>query len=1180
MISVSNLEKAYGDRVLFTGASFQLNPGERYGLVGANGSGKTTLLNILAGDLDPTDGRVSMPKHLRLGVLRQDQFLFEEESIIQVALMGNAELWEAMREKEELLARAREDESSFDAERFGELEETVQRFDGYAAEARAGTILEGLGIPAEVHHDPISTLSGGFKLRVLLAQVLAAKPDVLFLDEPTNHLDILSIAWLEGFLREFEGPAVVISHDHRFLDSVSTHILDVDYQTVTLYHGNYTHFLQAKEEERERREKEIEAREREIAHHQKFVDRFRAKASKARQAQSKLKLIEKAAEDIQELPPSSRRYPTFRFEQRRHSGKEVLEVRGVTKAFDENEVLHGVDLRVARGDRLAIIGPNGIGKSTLLKILVGDLEADAGTVEWGYETHPGYFAQDHRQEFEDQERTAEEWVWDFAPGKDIGWIRGRMALMLFTGDDSKKRLSSLSGGEAARLVFTRLSLEQPNVLVLDEPTNHLDLESIEALVEGLKEFDGTLILVSHDRWFVGELATRVVEISRDGIVDYPGTYDEFVAAHGDDHLDADEVLLKAREEEREARREKKLSPKERRKRRARERAREDHPARIRKRLGERSEEILSRVAEAEDRVEEIEARFAEPGFFDDADPDELRGLQEERAALRDRRTDGGVGGDRSGGGRAGVAVRRYARGFRGGSARVYFRVPFPLVSSTASAMRICLLTDQELDADPFDPDDWPCDPRPFIPEADWTLVTLEPSTAVNTVQTLAREDFDVFFNLCDGAWDEGRVGVEVVITLERLGVPFTGADAAFFEPSREVMKRVCHARAIPTPGYRFVTDERGIEEAGRALRFPLFVKHPSSYASNGLTRKSRVADLDELREQARLNIDRFGSALVEEFIEGTEATVLVAENPDDPKNPVTFQPLIYDFPEGETFKHYELKWVDYDGMSANPVADAALDSRLREVSAEFFLGMRGAGFGRCDIRVATDGTPYMLEINPNCGVFYPPTDPGSADLCLLAEEKGHERFARMLVDAALARHRRRISPWSVRTRPTGGYGLFADRSIGVGETIIRFEEAPHTLVTRRHVEENWSERERTWFDAYAWPLTDEVWVTWDEDPEEWKPVSHSCDPNAWLSGLDVVARRPIAVGEEVTLDYATFYNENMTSFDCSCGSPECRGVIRGTDLLEPFVERYGDHVSDYVCRRRAAHGAVRAGDDR
>jgi len=626
MISASNLAMSYGDRTLFRNASFQLNPGERYGLVGANGCGKTTLLSILAGDLQPSDGAVSRPKHLRLGVLRQDQFLYETERVIDVAQMGNAELWQANVDMQEVLAKADE---HFDAERFSELEEIIQRFDGYSAEARAATILEGLGLPQPVHEGPLSRLSGGFKLRVLLAQVLAGNPDVLLLDEPTNHLDILSIRWLETFLQEFAGPVVVISHDHRFLDNVSSHILDVDYETVTLYPGNYSAFLPAKSAERERREKDIENREREIAHHQKFVDRFRAKASKARQAQSKMRMIEKEASQIQSLPPTSRRYPNFRFDQKRDSGKEVLKIEGIEKAFGENRVLHGVDLTVNRGDRLAIMGPNGIGKSTLLKILMGRLEADRGDVEWGYETHPGYFAQEYKEELRPPTRTAEQYLWDSCPEKDIGFVRGHLALMLFTGDDSQKRLGSLSGGEAARLVFSRLALERPNVLVLDEPTNHLDLESIEALVDGLRAFEGTFILVSHDRWFVSQLASRIVEISADGIRDYHGTYEEYVQFCGDDHLDADQVVLKAKKE----RKQKAGSKKETRKREGTSR-----PVRNidRKALEEEQDALLTKVAEAETRSAELDALFCEPEFYAKTPADQVRTLERERAEISDR----------------------------------------------------------------------------------------------------------------------------------------------------------------------------------------------------------------------------------------------------------------------------------------------------------------------------------------------------------------------------------------------------------------------------------------------------------------------------------------------------------------------------------------------------------------
>ena len=632
MISVSNLAKVYGDRTLFAGVSLLLNAGERYGLVGANGSGKTTLLNILAGEMEASAGEVSLPKRTRVGVLSQDQFLYEEHSILNVTLMGHRELWRVLTEKEALLAKAGE---SFDADRFAHLETQTERLDGYAAEARAAAILEGLGLPARVHHDPLSTLSGGFKLRVLLAQVLAGEPDALLLDEPTNHLDILAIRWLETWLRDFPGTLVVISHDHRFLDNVATRILDVDYETVQLYSGDYTAFLKAKGGERERREKEIANREREIAHHQKFVDRFRAKATKARQAVSKQRMIEKMAEGMEELPPSSRRYPTFKLARRRDSGRQVLTVKGVKKAFGDNEVLHGVDLSVQRGDRLAIMGANGIGKSTLLKIVMGELEADAGSVEWGHETHPGYFAQDHRERFQ-PEITAEAWAWESCPDQSIGFVRGHLGLVLFSGDDVKKRLRDLSGGEATRLVFCRLAMDQPNVLVLDEPTNHLDLESIHALVEGLQTFGGTIVLVSHDRWLVSRLATRIVEIRADDIRDFQGPYEEYVRYCGDDHLDADQVVLKALSQRR-----RKTEPGAggNGRRRSPAAAGAGQDGRRAEQREEKLAGLLGRVETAESRLGEIDASLCEPGFYDRTPPEQVRQLQDERSRLERRVAD-------------------------------------------------------------------------------------------------------------------------------------------------------------------------------------------------------------------------------------------------------------------------------------------------------------------------------------------------------------------------------------------------------------------------------------------------------------------------------------------------------------------------------------------------------------
>ena len=621
MITLSNIGKFYGDQTLFANVSLQLNAGERYGLVGANGSGKTTLLNMLSGDLEPSEGSITVPQRLRLGVLQQDQFLYEDESILNVALMGNAALWEVTVAKERLFAASAE---HFDADKFAQLEETFLHCDGYTAQARAGAILEGLGLPAHIHDDPLSTLSGGFKLRVLLAQVLASAPDVLLLDEPTNHLDILSIRWLETFLCDFPGPVVIISHDHRFIDNISTCILDIDYETVQLYRGDYTAFLEAKQAERTRREKEIANREREITHHQQFVDRFRAKATKARQAQSKLRLIEKREEEMVELPRSSRRYPAFRFEQRRDSGRDVLSLKGVKKAFGDNEVLHGVDLLVQKGDRLAIMGPNGIGKSTLLKIAMGELAADAGETEWGYEAHPGYFAQDHRERLSPPNQTAEAWVWECCQDQGFGFVRGQMARMLFSGDEGEKRLSALSGGEAARLVFCRLAIAQPNVLVLDEPTNHLDLESIEALVAALKDYPGTLLIVSHDRWFISQLATRIVEIKPGEILDFQGTYEDYVHFCGDDHLDADQVILKAKQ--------------------AKKKKEETNPPaqgsqsnrkgkNKQRRAAAQQAERMARIEKAEARLAEIDALRCEPTYYAKTPPDQIKALECEHADI-------------------------------------------------------------------------------------------------------------------------------------------------------------------------------------------------------------------------------------------------------------------------------------------------------------------------------------------------------------------------------------------------------------------------------------------------------------------------------------------------------------------------------------------------------------------
>jgi ATPase subunit of ABC transporter with duplicated ATPase domains len=634
MIAVSGLSKHFGPQTLFEDVSIQLTPGNRYGLVGANGSGKSTLLRIMAGREPASDGIVAIPKRLTVGYLEQDHFQYEDTPILEVAMMGDHEVWQAMREKDEILERAHEE---FDGERYAELEDLILTRGGYALEARAGEVLEGLGIPSEVHRQPLSTLSGGFKLRVLLAKVLAAKPDALLLDEPTNHLDIVSIRWLEKFLQGYDGIAVVVSHDHRFLDNVCNQIVDVDYETAILYPGNYTAFDRAKHAHRERMEAEQERLEKKIADHQAFVDRFRAKATKARQAQSKVKMIEKLAEDLEPVAQTSRRYPTFEFEQRRPSGKDVLVIEELSKAYGEKQVLEDVSLTVRRGDRVAIIGPNGIGKSTLLKIAMGEVKPDGGKAEWGYETHPAYFAQDHKEIFEGSRQSVEAWLWEVAPMEPIGFVRAHLGAVLFSGDDVKKPVGSLSGGEGARLVFSRLSVQKPNVLVLDEPTNHLDLEAIEALVAALKDYDGTLILVSHDRWFVSELADRIVEITPAGIEDYRGTYDEYIEACGDDHLDADQVMLRVKREKKKARAAQASrsggsngsGP-------ARGQEEERERQKRAKELERRRDRVTADVEKAETRVGAINETFCDPTYFEKTPQKEVRKLETEQNDLKER----------------------------------------------------------------------------------------------------------------------------------------------------------------------------------------------------------------------------------------------------------------------------------------------------------------------------------------------------------------------------------------------------------------------------------------------------------------------------------------------------------------------------------------------------------------
>jgi ATPase subunit of ABC transporter with duplicated ATPase domains len=469
-------------------------------------------------------------------MLPQDQTRFDSVSLLDAVLMGKPHLWDALHEKEQLLAHgvhAGTDDAA--GHRLAELESVIADNGGYAAEAAAAALLSGLGLSEERHRRPMGELSGGFRLRVLLAQTLFLEPELLLLDEPTNHLDLPSIRWLENHLRAFPGTFVLVSHDRHFLNAVCTDIADIDYQELRLYPGNYDAFAAAKALAQAQKETEIERLEEKIAETQKFIERFRAKATKARQAQSRKKQLERI--ELPEIRRSSRRWPSFQFTPQRPSGRDVVTLTGIAKAFQGRAVLGGVNVTVERGEKMAVIGPNGVGKSTLLKIVAGVLPPDSGTVKLGYEAHLGYFAQDH-QELLKGSGSAYDWLMGGSPSAEIGTVRGTLGRVLFTGDDALKRLSTLSGGESARLLLAALMLRHDNLLVLDEPTNHLDLEGREALMHALRDYAGTLIVVSHDRHFVSSVATRILSLGAGTMEDFVGRYEDYLAQQGADWLDA------------------------------------------------------------------------------------------------------------------------------------------------------------------------------------------------------------------------------------------------------------------------------------------------------------------------------------------------------------------------------------------------------------------------------------------------------------------------------------------------------------------------------------------------------------------------------------------------------------------------------------------------------------------
>ena len=524
MVQTVKLKKSFGSRILFQDINIKLDTGKRYGLIGANGAGKTTFLNILSGIEDATDGEVQVQSGKKVGSLSQNQFAYEEYSIFDTVLLGNKRLYDAITEKEKLYLEEYTDEVG---ERLGELEIVCCEEDPtYEYDVKIKKILEGLGFPAAQQNDLMSTLTGGDKFKVLLAQVLYPKPDVLFLDEPTNNLDITTIGWLENQLQHHDGTMVVISHDRHFLNAVCTHILDVDYKQIRSFSGNYDDWYIASMLITKQNETDVNKKQKEKEELESFIKRFSANASKAKQATSRQKQLDKL--DVGAIQISSRRDPSIIFKQKREVGKEILELKNISKSFDGRVILNDFSLFVEKEDKIAIIGPNGIGKTTLCEIMVENLKPDAGTVKWGATIQNGYFPQ-NATDLIKGDMTLYDWLRDFDRDADIADIRNCLGRMLFNGQEQEKKVKSCSGGEKHRMMLSKIMLEKPNFMILDEPTNHLDLEAIIALGEGLLDYAGAVICVSHDRELLDAYANRILEIQEDGtIIDFKGSYEEFL----------------------------------------------------------------------------------------------------------------------------------------------------------------------------------------------------------------------------------------------------------------------------------------------------------------------------------------------------------------------------------------------------------------------------------------------------------------------------------------------------------------------------------------------------------------------------------------------------------------------------------------------------------------------------
>ncbi len=518
----------FGDKPLFENISVKFGGGKRYGLIGANGCGKSTLMKILGGELEQSAGTVSLDPNERMAKLGQDQFAYEEYSVIDTVIMGHKELWEVKAERDRIYSLP--EMSDEDGIRVADLEGEFAEMDGYTAESRAGDLLMGLGIPVEQHFGLMSEVAPGLKVRVLLAQVLFADPDIMLLDEPTNNLDIHTIRWLEDILMQRNSTMIIISHDRHFLNSVCTHMADLDYGELRMFTGNYDEYMTAAELAREQLQNENAKKKAQITELQAFVSRFSANASKAKQATSRQKQLDKI--QLQAVKVSSRKSPYIRFDQEKKLYRNALEVENLKQGYAENIVINGVNLMVEVGERIAIIGKNGIGKSTLLNTLAGTMDPMQGEVKWSENSNIGFYAQDHSADFE-EDMTLMDWMGQWRrEDDDEQSLRGILGRMLFSQNETSKSVKVLSGGEQGRMLFGKMIMQRPNILLMDEPTNHMDMETIESLNLALENFEGTLLFVSHDRQFVSSIATRIIEITEDGVEDFHGSYDEYLSKQG------------------------------------------------------------------------------------------------------------------------------------------------------------------------------------------------------------------------------------------------------------------------------------------------------------------------------------------------------------------------------------------------------------------------------------------------------------------------------------------------------------------------------------------------------------------------------------------------------------------------------------------------------------------------